>query len=176
MLGYLAVDQVGDAYVGGVLVVDDLGLPLEFRHTLPVRPTRLQRTLYGGTLDRYLRSVVIGRRLVEELEHPPPVVIADDPSILIDAEPPIAVLAEGGAEPIGTAGAVVPLEGAQPGFLVQVRPGEAPLRVLTVAAAHLHADLAALIVRTAETMDVHEPLDRVRHAIGLVAREAADAA
>ena len=176
MLGYLAIDQLGDAYVGGVLVVDDLGLPIEFRHTLPVRPTRLQRTLYGATLDRYLRSVVIGRRLVEELEHPPPLVIADDPTLVIDAEPPIAVLAEGGVEPVGVAGTVLPLEGAQGGFLVQVRPGEAPLRVLTVAAAHLHADLARLLVRTAETTDLREPLDRVRHAIGLVARESAEAA
>ena len=57
MIGYLAVTaQEPLGYLGGVLVADEFGLPVEFRHTLPVRPTKLQRALYGDALDRYLRA------------------------------------------------------------------------------------------------------------------------
>src|SRR5436305_14763739 len=53
MIGYLAVTaQEPLGYLGGVLVADEYGLPVEFRHTLPVRPTKLQRALYGSALDR----------------------------------------------------------------------------------------------------------------------------
>jgi hypothetical protein len=57
MIGYLDVQQLDPAgYLGGLLVVDDFGLPVEFRHSVALRPTKLQRTLYGDALDRYLRS------------------------------------------------------------------------------------------------------------------------
>jgi len=79
VIGYLAVTaQEPLGYLGGVLVADEYGLPVEFRHTLPVRPTKLQRALYGSALDRYLRSVVITQRLVAGLEHDPAVVLVSD--------------------------------------------------------------------------------------------------
>ena len=40
MIAYLDVEQLEPGgYFGGILVVDEFGLPVEFRHTLPVRPT-----------------------------------------------------------------------------------------------------------------------------------------
>jgi hypothetical protein len=171
MIGYLVVDlfePVG--YLGGVLVADEYGLPVEFRHTLPVRPTRLQRAIYGEALDRYIRSVVVCQRLVAGLEHRPAVVLVADPVLLGESEPPLGHLAESGVDPVGPAGTVEPFSGAHSGFLLQLRAGEAPLRLVTQAPTHAYAELGGALARGAETMDLMEPMARVRAGLGLIAQ------
>ena len=100
VIGYPAVTtQEPLFYVGGVLVADEYGLPVEFRHTLPVRPTKLQRALYGAALDRYLRSVVIAQRLVAGIEHDPAVVLVSDVTLAREARIPLGFLEESGVDP-----------------------------------------------------------------------------
>ena len=170
MIGYLAVELHEPlGYVGGALVVDEFGLPLEFRHTLPVRPTKLQRALYGDALDRYLRTVVVARRLLESLEYAPAVVLVADPVLVLDAEPPVAHLTLPGVEPIGAPGAVEAFSGATDGFLLQLRAGEAPVRLVTAAQPHTFGEMAGALARAAETMDLQEPLGRVATGLRLIA-------
>jgi hypothetical protein len=81
--GYLVVRaDEGGAYVGGLMVTDASGLPVDFRYTDPITPTRLQRALYGGVLDRYLRSEVVLRTLLDALETAPTLLVVDDPDLL----------------------------------------------------------------------------------------------
>ncbi len=170
MIGYLAVTG-GDpfGYLGGVLVADEYGLPVEFRHTLPVRPTKLQRALYGNALDRYLRTVVITQRLVVGVEHDVPVVLVSEPSLVGDARFPLAHLEESGVDPIGAPGVVEPFAGAAPGFLLQLRADEAPLRLVTAAQPHLYPEIGRALHGAAETMDLFEPMERVRAGLALIA-------
>ena len=170
MIGYLAVTtQEPLFYVGGVLVADEYGLPVEFRHTLPVRPTKLQRALYGAALDRYLRSVVIAQRLVSGLEHDPAVVLVSDVTLAREARIPLGFLEESGVDPVGKSGAVEPFTGASAGFLLQLRAGEAPLRLITEAPVHLYPEIGRALVEAAETMDLFEPMERVRSGLALIA-------
>ena len=169
MIGYLAVELHEPlGYVGGALVVDEYGLPLEFRHTLPVRPTKLQRALYGESLDRYLRTVVVARRLLASLEIRPAVVIVGDPLLILDDEPPVAHLTVSGVDPVGPPGHVEPFDGAADGFLLQLRSGEAPLRLVTAAQPHLYGELARALTHAAETTDLREPLGRVSAGLRLI--------
>jgi hypothetical protein len=170
VIGYLAVvlqEPVG--YLGGVLVADDFGLPVEFRHTLPVRPTKLQRALYGNSLDRYLRSAVITHRLLESVEHEPQVVLVDDPVLAVDGPLPLAHATESGVEPVGPPGHVEPFSGAAAGFLLQLRADEAPLRLVTEAPVHVYPLMGEALCQAAETMDVAEPMQRVRAGLQLIA-------
>lgn len=170
MIGYLDVLLVQPlGYVGGILVADEYGLPVEFRHTLPVQPTKLQRALYGNALDRYLRTAVIAQRLLAGLEHAPTLVLVGDPLLVAEATLPLAHCADAGVDPIGARGAVEAFDGASRGFLLQVRSDEAPLRVVTEAPAHLYAEMGEEIARSAETMDVQEPMARVRAGLALIA-------
>jgi hypothetical protein len=170
VIGYLAVALHEPAgYVGGVLVTDDFGLPLEFRHTLPVRPTKLQRALYGTSLDRYLRRVVIARRLLESVEHAPPVVLVDDPVLADCADLPLAHIAESGVEPVGPPGHVEPFGGASSGFLLQLRADEAPLRLVTDMPPHLYPQIGEALCIAARTMDIAEPMQRVHAGVQLIA-------
>ncbi len=64
-LGFLTVlehDQLG--LVGGYLVLNVHGRPLEFHCTAPVKANRAQQILFGPTLDSYLYGEQIGQTLL----------------------------------------------------------------------------------------------------------------
>jgi len=68
-IAYLDLKQFEDAKVvrGGVLVVDPTTEPLEFRCTDAVRPTTLQRLLWGKRLDGHLAANLLGTPLIKSL-------------------------------------------------------------------------------------------------------------
>ncbi|WP_347243896.1 hypothetical protein [Thermogutta sp.] len=51
---FTAVPLADGGYVGGYLILNGVGRPIEFHCTTPVRPTRAQEILYGPTLKPYL--------------------------------------------------------------------------------------------------------------------------
>ena len=82
-LGFMSVIEVSDnALVGGMLVTNKLGRPLEFQCTTPVKPNRTQEILYGPTLKPFLFSELIGKTLIERLQVKPQLVIIDQSELL----------------------------------------------------------------------------------------------
>lgn len=82
-LGFMSVIEVSDnAFVGGMLVTNKLGRPLEFQCTTPVKPNRTQEILYGPTLKPFLFSELIGKTLIERLQVKPQLVIIDQSELL----------------------------------------------------------------------------------------------
>jgi hypothetical protein len=64
-LGFLTIlehDQLG--FVGGYLILNSAGRPLEFHCTAPVKPNRAQQILFGPTLESYLYGEQIGQTLL----------------------------------------------------------------------------------------------------------------
>ena len=61
-IAYFAVHPTSDeqGYLGAMLVIDQIGVPQEFRCTLPVRPSAPQKALYGNTLEPYLFNELLG--------------------------------------------------------------------------------------------------------------------
>jgi len=82
-LGFLAALEVKDrGYVGGLLVTNHYGRPLEFQCTAPIRPNNTQEMLYGPTLVPYLYNELIGKTLIEKAGVKPDLVLAEDERIL----------------------------------------------------------------------------------------------
>lgn len=80
LLGYLAdYTSASGTYYGGILVVNDRGLPREFRHTDGVKPSRLQEALYGDSLFFCLGSDSLGPALYNVLRIKPAVLLVDGP-------------------------------------------------------------------------------------------------
>lgn len=65
-LGFLTVVQENGGYLGGYLVTNSWGRPLEFRLSTTVQPNRVQQILYGPTLKPYIYADLIGKTLVEK--------------------------------------------------------------------------------------------------------------
>lgn len=82
-LGFLtAVEIPEQGYVGGLLVTNRHGRPLEFQCTAPLKPNRAQEILYGATLEPYVLGEVIARTLVEKVGVKPQLILTERPEIL----------------------------------------------------------------------------------------------
>ncbi|MEX2285746.1 MAG: hypothetical protein WD648_01575 [Planctomycetaceae bacterium] len=82
-IGFLAAIEVPErGYVGGLLVTNRFGRPLEFQCTTPVKPNRTQEILYGPTLTPFVLGELIGRTLVEKIGVKPHLVLTEVPEIL----------------------------------------------------------------------------------------------
>ncbi len=77
-IGYFKIYSENKKYVGGIMVADERGIPVEFKYTEPVEPTKIQEVLYGDVLEKYLREEVIMANLVGKLENKPDIYIVND--------------------------------------------------------------------------------------------------
>lgn len=82
-LGFLSAVEDGDrGYIGGLLITNRFGRPLEFQCTAPVKPNRTQQILYGPTLKPYVIGELIGRTLLEKVGVKPHLVLVESPDLL----------------------------------------------------------------------------------------------
>lgn len=99
-LGFLTVLDYADCgLIGGYLVLNRAGRPLEFHCTTPVKPNRAQQILYGPTLEPYLFGEQIGRALVGKSDVEPEVICTDRQQVLAlreFIEVPVALVLLGG--------------------------------------------------------------------------------
>ncbi len=78
----LATFEEGAALRGGCLVTDALTRPLEFRVSGAVRPTNLQKVLYGDTLQEFICNDLLGIPLLQSLEVKPEFVLVREAEFL----------------------------------------------------------------------------------------------
>ena len=82
-LGFLTAIEVADrGFVGGLLITNHYGRPLEFQCTAPVKANRTQEILYGPTLVPYVLGELIGRTLLEKATIKSHVLLTERPEIL----------------------------------------------------------------------------------------------
>lgn len=81
-VGFLRVISIDAGYVGGLLVTNRIGRPLEFQCTTPVKPNKTQEVLYGPTLESYLYSEVLGKTLVDRMAVKPDVLLIEQEELL----------------------------------------------------------------------------------------------
>src|SRR5438045_5500525 len=76
-LGFLTVLQEAGGFVGGYLLTNLWGRPLEFRLSTAVQPNRVQQILYGPTLGVYVAAELIGKTLVEKTNAKAQLILTD---------------------------------------------------------------------------------------------------
>jgi hypothetical protein len=172
-LGFLTVlEHEQQGLVGGYLILNTSGRPLEFHCTAPVKPSRAQRILFGPTLEPYLYGEQIGQTLLAKSSIEPLTVYTDVERVLSVRDfvsLPVALVFAGNASPTATETTI-----AAPQWRV-----DAPHR----AGPHLHSfeigtnRLAVAANRAADegriagaldtlaTFDLSEPFERIREAV-----------
>jgi hypothetical protein len=94
--GFLStLDSPEHGYFGGYLIVSQLGRPLEFHCTSPVRPSRAQEILYGPTLQPFLLGEQISSALLNAAKTTPRLVITDTAAMLaarVQSKSPVVFL------------------------------------------------------------------------------------
>jgi hypothetical protein len=157
-LGFLTAIEVPDkGFVGGLLVTNHYGRPLEFQCTAPVRPNASQQILYGPTLAPFVLGELIGGTLIDEAGVKPDLILTDREPILelrnrVDA--PVALV--DASPPAGDEAAEATTKA--------VRLGR---QVLRFHAAHLddREIVARETPRVPADADLLEPFERVREAL-----------
>src|SRR5262245_55723684 len=82
-LGFLTiVENTELGLIGGYLLLNAAGRPLEFHCTAPVKANRTQEILYGPTLKPYLYGEQIGQTLLAKSKLTPVVVCTDSEPVL----------------------------------------------------------------------------------------------
>ncbi len=82
-LGFLTAIEIPEkGFVGGLLVTNHCGRPLEFQCTVPVRPNATQTILYGPTLAPFILGELIGGTLVDKAGVKPHLILTDRMQIL----------------------------------------------------------------------------------------------
>ena len=84
LLGFLALYETSsnDGYLGAIIITDFQGIPQEFRYTQPVKPTAIQKTLYGNSLELYIGVNLCGIPLIQLLANKPSLVFVQNEFLL----------------------------------------------------------------------------------------------
>jgi hypothetical protein len=159
-LGFLTILHEATGYVGGYLVTNLWGRPLEFRLSSAVQPNRIQQILYGGTLQPYICADLIGKTLLDRTTTAAQVIFTDRQAVLdlrLRLELPVAWVAAPTDPEANDADRIVAC----------VRPasrGQGPILC------HPHypedqSPVRELLDRLDSCLDVAEPFARVREAV-----------
>lgn len=172
-LAYLIAGSIDhDSWSGGLLVTDEKGLPLDFRYVEPIRPTKLQKLIYGGSLQRYLLLEAIGNTLLRDTASKAKWVFTSDPLLLElerDSGCRFVAISKGEIERMMAVGEWL-MEEAGCVFL-QLAPSGPPYRF------KFNSDEDETTNRIAEELsviarelDLFEPLQRVKQALEEICR------
>lgn len=79
LIGFFSVEPTIDkkGYLGAILVLDDKGIPQEFRVTQAIKPTIIQKQLYGKSLLEYIGVTLCGKPLYDVLRVKPLAIIVN---------------------------------------------------------------------------------------------------
>lgn len=84
ILAYLSCPyDAAKSFIGALLITDATGRPLHFTYVSPVRPTTMQRLLYGKTLTEHTKVDVITKKLfAADMSMVPDVLFVDSAELL----------------------------------------------------------------------------------------------
>jgi hypothetical protein len=149
--GFLSVFQDGAGFIGGYLVTNAWGRPLEFRLSSAVQPTRVQQILYGPTLAAYLCGELIGKTLLEKTATEVQWVVTDNP-LALDLRLRLNL-------PVGFCNCTAEAFATPPGLLIQPN---------LYCHAQFPDDIPAVraLIEKLGPFDLGEPFLRIREALG----------
>lgn len=67
----------GEALIASILVTDEFGIPLEFKCTQSIKPTAIQKTLYGDKMKSYIAVKLCGLQLLGSINNMPELIFVN---------------------------------------------------------------------------------------------------
>lgn len=164
-LGFLCSCQhtLSDGFIGGLLVTNEVGLPLEFRSTEPIIPTVGQRILYGNTLEPHVKVDLIADTLFKESKEKPHILLTDE-KLLLQLQPRVEIpVVWVRSQELGWEDESMAMIGSTrfPGIVVKVHD-EYKERL---------SEVQKLLLGSAEKMDLLDPFERIHRALEEVSKK-----
>lgn len=159
--------------LGAVLITDEKGFPIEFRYTEPIIPTKIQKVLYGGGIEKYIKVDVILDSLLKVLSSNYNALVVDD-EVLLDYKEAknIVKVSVAKAPSLSAKGQTQKLSDNE--CLLQVALSQEPMRLQLPRGVKCEGEtfepLKQILTDVGENIDLIEPLDRVRKSVDLVCK------
>ncbi len=160
--GFITVVELESiGHCGGLLIVSQIGRPIEFHCTAPVLPNRAQEIMYGQTYNGFLVADQIGMAMVDKSKHQPTMFVTDcadmlpitemmdAPLIFAEANSTEAKSMEDSFDSLG---------------LTQIQINDYPVYCINAQSDQIEF-IQARLQRFAATLPLDEPFERIRQAI-----------
>ncbi len=173
-IGYIDIYKYGrNDYLGGVLITDRLGMPVEFRHTETVSPSTVQQVLYGQALEKFLKCETLAKCLLGDLDNKPDILIVPDPDYFPLTRIfnfPFVQLGKANREPLKQHGDFVEISEVE--IHIQLLTLRTPVRIrVDKKNAPTIPAIKGVFIDIGRTMDVLEPMARVQEALKVLVAE-----
>lgn len=167
-VGYVRTYSLEDAsYIGGLMITDNYGIPLEFKYTEPIKPTKIQKILYGQALEKYIKKEVILLNLLNNTTGKPDVLVTPEDNLTEFKNAvsyPVINLERTSLAPLSEVGVSEDIHQGE--FILQASPSGSPLRIkLTEPNPDKRQKVETIILELGKSMDLIEPLIRVEGAL-----------
>ncbi|MCL2767151.1 MAG: hypothetical protein FWE49_00245 [Synergistaceae bacterium] len=175
-LAYIIIEAEEGSFRGAVLASDLRGIPVDFRYTEPIRPTKLEKVLYGNALEVYLKEELILESLIRAVEAKPALWICREQNLLAPlrffTKSKAIMLMNSNHHPLDSAGDIEST-GENGVYFVQADSVSAPLKITfqpNVAENEVKF-VVNLLVNASQTMELTEPFSRMQKALRTIATE-----
>ncbi len=172
-VGYFYHLAIEEKHMGGILITNQIGVPLEFKYTEPVTATKLHKILYGSVLDKYLRENVIRDRLGKEVRTLPNYFITtyDEKEFLGPiADRDVVAIQKYNLPPEELSGAFNRIRERE--AVIELEDDAVFLRLaFSTSDETIQLSMVAWLQEIARTMDILEPLDRIATALTSICGE-----
>lgn len=167
-IGYILTYTLEDAsYLGGLMLIDKDGIPLEFAYTENIKPTRIQKILYGQSLEKYIKREVILTNLLNHIRVKPDLLITPEENLTelrSVVSYPIISVNQTSLSPLSEVGITQDINKGE--FVLQASPSGSPLRIkLAEASEDNRKKTESIILELGKIMDLVEPIARVEGAL-----------
>lgn len=176
LLGFLALYQTSsqDGYLGAILISNLQGVPQEFRCTHPVKPTVVQKPLYGQALRPHIGVKLCGIPLIESIQIKPSLLVVHE-EFMLDVRPsapcPVVFIHRSG-EPIEVALSSSPQSPAKRQRIDCPSGKFQPITLAPCSGFDEDVEAATKLLRdTFDYLDPLEPFARMEKAIEVLAKQ-----
>lgn len=175
-IAFLSLEETKnkEGYLGAILVTDLSGVPLEFRCTHPVKPTLVQKPLYGESLKPFIGNELCGKPLIKSLQNKPSCIIVNT-NLFLSLRPEISI-------PVlfaRRAGETIDVDSKQKqGDRTPRKRLESPTGDFQPIVCLCHQDypedfdkLSAIFDSSSRLLDIVEPFTRVKTAVEVLSKQ-----
>lgn len=165
-----------NTYMGGLMICDDKGFPVEFRYSEPIKPTSIQQVLYGNVLEKHIKVDVISESLLKSVSSPFEIMIVQDENLLehkFSSNITVLRISQTKSPPLTNQGENIKIKDKE--FLLQASLNSHPLRVQFAASTknddNKFKSYLDTLAAAGQRMDLDEPLSRVYRALELICQQ-----
>lgn len=173
IVGFLLVDKTSaeDGYIAALMVTDNRGYPLEFKASTPIRPSLVQKTLYGGQLEHFVGVELCGKTLIQQAARKSKLILVPDRHLLdIADQVNISMVA------LWRAGESIKLEEElKTGSRGTIKPAKSAFQPVVYEGRFIdetnEKEVIGFLQECADRFDLVEAFERIRAALKLLAKE-----